>query len=101
MEIKNYLEENYRKKITLEELSQRYYINKYYLTRIFKEQYGVTVNNYLLSLRITQAKRELRFTDKSIATIGQDCGIGAGYYFNRVFHKVEGMGPKEYRKQWG
>ena len=99
-EIKEYLDENYTQKITLDELAQRYYINKYYLTRIFKEQFGVTINNYLLSLRITHAKRELRFSNKLISTIGQECGIGTGHYFSRVFQKAEEISPEMYRRQW-
>lgn len=98
--IKNYLDTEYAKKITLDDLSQRFYINKYYLTRIFKEQFGTTINGYLLSVRITHAKSELRFTDKSIEQIGLDCGLGAGYYFSRTFRTVEGISPSEYRGVW-
>lgn len=98
--IKNYLDENYAKKIALDDLSERYFINKYYLTRIFKEQFGVSIMDYLLSVRITHAKNMLRFTDKSAEEIGLSCGIGDVYYFSRVFKKVEGVSVREYRKQW-
>lgn len=101
IEIKNYLDENYSKKISLDDLSERYFINKFYLTRVFKEQFGVSINNYLLSVRITHAKNELRFTNKSAEQIGIDCGIGDIYYFSRVFKKVEGISVREYRKGWG
>lgn len=101
LEIKRYLEENYAKKVTLNELSERYFINKYYLTRVFKEQFGVSIGDYLLGIRITQAKNLLRFTNKSAEQIGQECGIGDVYYFSRVFKKVEGISVREYRKQWG
>lgn len=101
LEIKRYLEENYAKKVTLNELSERYFINKYYLTRVFKEQFGVNIGDYLLGIRITQAKNLLRFTNKSAEQIGQECGIGDVYYFSRVFKKVEGISVREYRKQWG
>ncbi|MDD6037468.1 MAG: AraC family transcriptional regulator [bacterium] len=99
-EIKHYLDENYNKKIALDDLAERYFINKYYLTRIFKEQFGMSINNYLLSVRITHAKNDLRFTDKSAEQIGIDCGIGEIYYFSRVFKKVEGMSVREYRRLW-
>lgn len=100
MEIKNYLDENYEKKITLDELAERYFINKFYLTRIFKEQFGVSINNYLLSVRITHAKNALRFTDQSAEEIGLSCGIGDVYYFSRIFKKIEGVTIRDYRKQW-
>lgn len=99
-EIKEYLDTNYTQKITLDELSERYYINKYYLTRVFKEQFGVSINTYLLNRRITLAKSELRFTEKSIDEIGILSGIGPGYYFSRVFKQVEGIAPSDYRNQW-
>lgn len=99
-EIKAYLDENYTKKITLDELAERYYINKFYLTRIFKAQYGTSISAYLQEIRITQAKHELRFSDKSIEEIAAECGIGELYYFSRVFKNIEGISPSEYRKQW-
>ena len=99
--IREYLDQHYNQKITLDELAERYFINKYYLTRIFKEQFGVTINNYLLNVRITHAKRELRFTDKSAEEIGAEVGFHELYYFSRVFKKVEGCSISEYRRMWG
>ena len=63
VEIKNYLDEHYTEKVTLDDLAERFFINKFYLSKIFKETYGTTVNNYLISKRITRAKQLLRFTD--------------------------------------
>lgn len=100
LEIKRYLDENYAKKVTLDALSERYFINKFYLTRVFKEQFGVSIGDYLLGVRITQAKNLLRFTNKSAEQIGQECGIGDVYYFSRVFKKVEGISVRAYRKGW-
>lgn len=101
VDVKKYMDENYSKKITLDDLAKRYYINKYYLARVFKEQYGTSVMDYLLSVRITEAKNMLRFTKKSAEEIGIACGIGDVYYLSRVFKKVEGIGIREYRRQWG
>ena len=55
--------------MTLDDLSQRFYINKYYLTKLFKQTYGVTVNSYLLQIRITRAKQLLRFTEQHSAML--------------------------------
>ncbi|MBR6326712.1 MAG: AraC family transcriptional regulator [Lachnospiraceae bacterium] len=98
--VKHYLQGHYTQKITLDDLSARFYINKYYLTRIFREYFGCSINQYLQELRITHAKELLRFSDKSMEEIGYECGIGAPYYFSRLFRKVEGISPSEYRKQW-
>lgn len=98
--VKEYLDANYASKITLDELADRFYINKYYLTRIFKEQFGESVTGYLLQVRITRAKIGLRFTDKPIEEIAHECGMHDANYFARSFKKVEGVTPGEYRRMW-
>ena len=100
VEIKNYLDEHYTEKITLDDLAEKFFINKFYLSKIFKETYGTTVNNYLISKRITRAKQLLRFTDMTVDEIGVSVGMGDANYFSRMFRKVEGSSPSEYRKQW-
>lgn len=99
-QVRTYLDEHYAEKITLDDLSERFYINKFYLVRLFKEQYGQSVNHYVQQLRITKAKQLLRFTDKTVELIGLECGLGAHSYFTRTFKKVEGMTPSEFRQQW-
>ena len=47
-----------------------------------------------------QAKRLLRFSDKNIETIAQECGMSDANYFSRIFKKVEGTTPGQYRRQW-
>ena len=100
IEIKKHLDEHYAEKITLNDLAKRFFINKFYLSKIFKETYGTTVNNYLISKRITRAKQLLRFTDMTVDEIGVAVGMGDANYFSRMFRKVEGSSPSEYRKQW-
>lgn len=99
-DVKEYLDEHYNDKITLDELASRFFINKYYLTRVFKEQYGQSITNYLQNVRITHAKKMLRFTDISVEEIGLQCGLGQLHYFSRVFKEVEGVAPSVYRSQW-
>lgn len=98
--VKDYLDQHYAEKITLDDLSETFYINKYYLTRIFKEQFGITITACLLQMRITHAKQLLRFTDLSVEKIGQDCGMNDANYFARMFKKIEGITPGEYRRRW-
>lgn len=98
--IKLWLDEHYREKISLGDLAGQFFIDKYYLTKIFKEQYGVTINSYISNKRITQAKQLLRFSNKSIEQIAEEVGIDDPNYFTRQFKKVEGITPGEYRKLW-
>ena len=99
-EIKDFLDLHYTEKINLEDLSEKFYINKFYLTRIFREQFGTTVNSYVLQLKITHAKQLLRFSDQTIEEIARACGITDPNYFSRIFRKIEGMTPGKYRRQW-
>ena len=99
-EVKEYLEQHYAEKITLDDLSKQFFINKYYLTRVFKEQFGQSITAYLTSLRITHAKQLLRCSEKSVEEIGLECGLGQLHYFSRVFKEVEGVPPSVYRSQW-
>lgn len=99
-DLKEYLDRNYAQKITLDGLAERFYINKYYLTKVFKEQYGQSITAYLLNIRITKAKQLLRFTEKSVEEIGLEVGLGAPHYFSQTFKSLEGVPPSVYRKQW-
>lgn len=98
--VKSFLDEHYSEKLSLKSVANRFLIEKHYLARLFKEQYGVTLVTYLQQVRITHAKRMLRFTDKSIEEIGLECGIGELNYFSRVFKKLEGVSPSEFRRVW-
>jgi YesN/AraC family two-component response regulator len=76
------------------------------MSRLFKEQYGFSINDYVIHLRITKGKRLLRFgtnEDGNSMTIEQictECGISDPNYFTRLFKKVEGISPSEYKKLW-
>ena len=98
--LKEYLDEHYTEKISLDELAIHFFINKYYLTKIFKETYGTTINSYIIAKRITRAKQMLRFTDMTLEEIAIAVGMNGGNYFSRMFKKIEGISPREYRKQW-
>lgn len=98
--VREYLDEHFREKIVLEELARNFYVDKYYLTKIFKEAYGVTITAYILSMRITRAKSLLRFTDMTIEEVGAAAGMSDANYFARSFKKTEGMTPREYRRLW-
>ncbi len=98
--IKDYLDENYTQQISLALLSNLFKMNKYILEKEFKKKYGLAIIEYLLRVRIIKAKELLRFSDKTIEEIGRCVGINEPYYFSRVFKKIEGISPREFRRQW-
>lgn len=99
-EIKMYIDEHYQEKLSLEILARQFYINKQYLAYAFKEKYGYTVNNYIVHVRINKAKSLLRFSEETMEQISRDVGIEDANYFSRLFKKVEGISPNQYRKMW-
>lgn len=100
VQIKSYLDEHFTQSISLNTLAEMIYINKYYLAKAFKQQYGLTISQYIQQKRITRAKHLLRFTDSSIEAVGAECGMEQPHYFSRIFKKVEGMSPSQYRGMW-
>lgn len=98
--VKSYLDMHYMEKITLETLADQYFIDKFYLSKIFKERYGMTVISYVEEKRITEVKRLLRFSSMNIAEISGVTGYGDANYLSRRFKKIEGVTPGEYRRKW-
>lgn len=99
-DIYHYLQIHFKESISLDALSEQFYISKYYLCREFKRQYGDGINTYINNLRINHAKEMLRFSSQKVNQIAETCGIPDANYFVKLFKASEGMTPSEYRKQW-
>ena len=99
-DVKEYLDQHYAEKVVLDELAALFFIDKYYLSKTFKNQFGLSITTYLQSIRITKAKQLLRFSAKTVEEIGYEVGLGNPAYFSRVFKNVEGVSPQKYREQW-
>lgn len=97
--VKEYPDNNFTQKITLDDLASRFFINKYYLMKLFKERYGATVTAYLNQTRVTYIKQQLRFTDKTVEIISGELGIEPTY-LSRLFKKFECITPSEYKRLW-
>lgn len=98
--VKYYLDLHYTEKVSLDELSEMFFIDKYYLAKTFKNQFGFPISTYIQNIRITKAKQLLRFSEKTVEEIGYEVGMDNPAYFSRVFKNVEGVSPKTYREQW-
>lgn len=95
-----YIDANFTTEIRLDELSKRFYISKYYLTREFKRTYGETIFQHIIGKRINYAKRLLRFTDKSVEEISELCGFHDQSYFSKQFKKAENITCLAFRRRW-
>lgn len=96
--IEQYINEHYAENITLDKLSELTYLNKYYLTHLFREYRGESPISYLINLRIKRAKFLLKTTNITIAQIAIATGFSSTSYFSQLFHKKVGESPNRYRK---
>ncbi|MFD0677594.1 MULTISPECIES: response regulator transcription factor [unclassified Paenibacillus] len=93
-----FIHQHYREDISLQSIALQFHLNKSYLSQLFKLQTGETLNNYLINLRIDEAKALLRQSSSNIYTVCQAIGYSNPSYFGQVFKKVVGMKPSEYSK---
>lgn len=83
--------------LSLRSLSESLNISSSYLSTIFKKETGQTLTDYIAGRRVDRAAELLRTTRLQVQTIAQHCGIVDVHYFSKIFKKVTGMTPKEYR----
>lgn len=95
------LDINYARQITLESAAQQIGLTPAYLSRIFKKETGCTFSQYLNQIRIAKAKDLLRYSHLSLSDIAQQTGYGDQSYFTRVFRRITGISPGNYRKKHG
>lgn len=100
LEIIAYLKIYYPEKITSKRLEQHFYKNFDYLNRIFKKAIGSTIFQWLNNYRINEAKKLLQTSNIAHQHIAEQTGFSNEFYFSKVFKKITGITPTEYRKQF-
>lgn len=93
-----YIQQNYAEEISLQEFSEKFYLSREYISRKFKQIYGVNLSDYVVTTRINKAKELLKFPNLKIYEIALKIGYQDDKYFRKVFKKIVGMTPNEYRK---
>jgi AraC-like DNA-binding protein len=91
-----YVRMNYRTLNGIDEIAAHFYINKDYLTRVFRRYTGFTVHDYIRSVRISKSKILLE-KGTGVTETGFSCGFNSTSYFIRVFEKATGVTPAKYR----
>ncbi len=84
--------------LSVSSLCREFFISESQLRRNILRATGLTPNEYITSLRLTRAKRELICTQKRILDIASECGFSSAYYFSRCFHRHTGVSPEQYRQ---
>lgn len=94
-----YIQENYSKDLSLEEIARRFDFNYSYFSSYFKKISGLKFTDYVAKVRLQKAKDLLRTTDKKVYDIALEVGYANAQYFYRVFKKEFGLSPEEFRKR--
>ncbi len=95
----NYIDANYNKPITLADVAKASHLSISRLAHVFKEQMGITIIDYLTSVRIERAKQLLLATDQNCTKICFQVGYNNQSYFTRTFKGLVGMTPRQFKSR--
>ncbi len=94
----NYIYAHMHEKISTADLAEEVHLHPSYLSRLFREQMGCTLHEYILEQKIQTAKRMLQFSDRSYAEIANLLAFSSQSHFIQVFSKKVGVTPKQFRE---
>lgn len=95
---KQYVEEHFSEKITLEDIADIVELNPVYFSVLFKKESDMNFSAYLVHVRIEKAKKLLREGNETIAAVAESVGYKDARYFSQIFAKTVGVKPALYRK---
>lgn len=98
-DIVKYIDSHYATDITLQDLADRFYLSREYISRKFKQQFQENLSDYIERVRMEKAKLLLMNPQYRIAQIAESVGYKDEKYFSKVFKKLEGLSPNEFRKR--
>lgn len=93
-----YIHANYHQEIVLSEIADAAFLSEYHFAHLFKKITGLTPNNYLIAVRLEQAKKLLAETDESISNVSLAVGYTSQSHFTKVFRNFTGLTPAKYRE---
>lgn len=99
LKIVKYLNNNFANKLSLQDIADSFFISRTKLCTEFKKTMNCSVNEYITTLRITEAKKMLDDTNKSMDQIAYECGFSSASYFGLIFKKETGKAPSYFRKR--
>lgn len=98
-QVRKYIEENFHDpNLSVNTLGDKFNLSPSYLSKMFKDENEISIPDYITKIRIDNAKKLLKDTDKTIQKIAEETGFLSSSVFIRVFKKVEGITPGAYRK---
>ena len=100
IDVANYIQHHLSEAITAEDIAKELYLSRPYLSRKFIEETGESLTDFILKVKTEEAKRLLRYSDKSLTAISYYLGFSSQSHFSRVFKKYTGHTPGEYRERY-
>lgn len=98
MQVTNYVQHNLSRPVDVDDLAKTLFISRTHLASRFKQETGMTLTDFILGEKIEEAKRLLRYSDKSLTLIANYLGFSSQSHFTRIFKKYSGQTPREYRE---
>ena len=100
LDVANYVRCHLSEAITAQELARALFLSRPYLSRRFREETGETLTDFILREKTEEAKRLLRYSDKSLTAVSSYLGFSSPSHFSRVFKRYAGCLPREYRGKY-
>ena len=97
-QILNYIDTNWCNKLSINDLENRFYYNRYYIMKLFKREIGVTIFDYVNNFKIYKSINEIAISNNSMITIAINCGFNSLEYFSETFKNIIGVSPSNYKK---
>lgn len=97
--VASYVQSHLSDVITVDALARETLLCRSRLTARFKEETGRTLTEFVMQIKIEEAKRLIRYTDKSLSAVSDYLGFSSQSHFSRIFKKYAGLAPGEYREQ--
>ena len=100
MQVFNYVKQNLDKKLTLSAIALHVNMNESYLSRMFKNETGITIINFINNLKMESARELLKEPDAFVKEVAYAVGMDDQFYFNKMFNSHFGINPTEFKKQY-
>ena len=99
LDVANYVRHHLSESISVEKMAEEFFLSRPYLSAKFKQETGMTLTDFILKEKTEEAKRLLRYSEKSLSAISAYLGFSSHGHFARVFRKYAGLTPGEYREK--
>ncbi|WP_136607784.1 AraC family transcriptional regulator [Paenibacillus dokdonensis] len=93
-----YMESSYSQKVTVLDIARSVGLDRTYLSGLFKDKFGVSLQTFLLEYRMNRATDLLRNPELSVSDISRSVGYNDPFLFSKMFKKVIGLSPRKYRE---